>query len=66
MITLELSDEDILKYKAFCQHYELFSALLEADVFQVRQGIATLMFNRDGVLIKVRIEKESYQRKKKR
>jgi hypothetical protein len=35
------------------------------DVFTLGQGVATLLFNRDGVLIKVRIEKESYQRKKK-
>jgi hypothetical protein len=66
MITLDITDQDAAKYKMFCQYYDVFSAMLEAEVFTVRQGIATLLFNRDGVLIKVRIEKESYQRKKNR
>ena len=57
---------DAAKYKIVCQHYTTCTALLKAEVFVARQKRATLIWPGDGVLIKVRLEKESCQWKKKR
>lgn len=63
MTTIELSDEEAKQFIAFRQHQGLFEALLEAGIYEIRRGEATLFFNQDGSLMHIEIKRIAYRKK---
>lgn len=47
---IELTPEDVEKFKLFQQYYDTFTALVEAKVFEQKTASITLNFDHDGVL----------------
>lgn len=50
MTIIELSDVDIEKFKLFMEHYDTFSTLLSAGVFEQKNAAITLNFDLFGKL----------------
>lgn len=50
MTVIELTESDIVKFKAFMQHYDLFSLLLEHGVFDQKSATIALHFDHNGTL----------------
>lgn len=66
MVRIELDEVEAESFKAWRRYQESFEALLEAGVFEIKKGIAQLTFSPHGKLISVKIEAESWRRKKRK
>ena len=62
MITISLTDEDAVLFRAFKEHQENFSVLYASGLFNIRSGKAALHFNLEGVLDSVDIDVPVYKR----
>lgn len=63
MTSLDLTDEEAELFLAIRRHQELFKALIEAQVPEIRRGEAVLSFNHDGHLMHVEIKRIAYRKK---
>lgn len=63
MTQIELSDVEAKRFILFQQHHDLFEALLEAKVYEIKRGEAVLSFNHDGHLMHVEIKRIAYRKK---
>lgn len=61
-IQVEMSACDAQRFLEFQKNYETFNTLLDAGVFNVRNGTATLNFNNDGVLTEAKCQIVTYKR----
>lgn len=52
-IPLYIADEEATKFIVFQQYYEPFMLLVEHDVFSIKNGNATLNFNKYGELVAI-------------
>lgn len=55
MITIELSNEDIEKFKLFMKHYDAINEIIDRGVFDVRNGHAMLYFSHTGHIMQTEI-----------
>jgi len=49
-IPIYVADEEAAKFLLFQQHYDVFCLLLEAHVFDVRNGSVTMHMDNDGAI----------------
>ena len=61
---IELTNYDAELFKKFREHQSLFSNLLDAGVFSVRNGEATLFFNHQATLMRIDIKQMTYRNDK--
>lgn len=47
---IEMTEEDIEKFKQFMEHYDVFSLLLAAHVFEQKKATIALNFDHNGIL----------------
>lgn len=62
MITLELSLEDIERFKLFMKYYDVINTLLVNDVFMIKNGSATLHFSPTGHIVAIDLSRKLYKR----
>ena len=65
MTTIELDDKDAELFKQFRKHQDGFEALLNAGVFDIRNGDVILSFNEHGIMTLIRGDLELFRRKAK-
>lgn len=63
-IPVFMSASEVERFKLFMRHYNVFQELLEAKVFEVKNGSATMDFNQEGDLMDIKINVVAYKRKK--
>jgi len=49
-IAVYVADQEAAKFLLFQEHFEPFSIMLDADLFSIRNGSATLHFDNNGTL----------------
>lgn len=64
MTSILLSDVDVLKFKLFMQHYDMFTTLLDAEALNQKNANITLSFDYLGCLQKIKREDVLFIRKK--
>lgn len=57
-VVVELTAIEASKFVEYQRHRQLFLTLLEAGVFETKNGTATLSFNHEGMLMEVWTQKE--------
>lgn len=62
MITIELTEEEAMLFRAFREYQSQFTDIYDSGVFNVRSGKAVLHFNVDGVLDSVDIDVPLFRR----
>lgn len=62
MITIDLTEDDALLFRAFRQHQDNFSTLLARGVFNVRGGKAIINFDPEGVISEIKFDITGYKR----
>lgn len=60
---IELKPEEAQLFILFRQHQDMFNALAQANLLEVRNGTAHLFF-KDGVLLTIDFDMRTYTRKK--
>lgn len=63
MTIVELSENDLALFSAYKKHKEMFDAILEAELYTVKRGEATLFFNHEGQLMHIEIKRTAYRKK---
>jgi len=61
MISITLTNEEAVAFKLFRQHQDMFCTLLESGMHQLSNGTATISFDSDGTLRKIRLEQVVYK-----
>jgi len=64
IIKIELSQQDAEIFKTFCKFRDDFENMLNAGVFEFKNGSATLYRDSNGILKDIEIKVKTYQRKK--
>jgi hypothetical protein len=59
LVSIDLSADDVKRYNAFCEHYDLFKYLLDNGVFTHRLGKVVLHYSSDGRRMAVHKEDRS-------
>jgi hypothetical protein len=62
LIKIELSEADAKLFLDFQKNYETFSTLLQAGVFNIKNGNAVVNFDRDGILREISLHTVGYKR----
>lgn len=62
-MTIELDEEEVKLLKAIQKHQELFNAILEAKVYDLKRGEAVLSFDHEGNLMKIDVRTVAYRKK---
>jgi hypothetical protein len=58
---IHMNPVDVELFKEFCQHYDSFKTLLDSQVFDIRNGSATLSF-KDTILMDIDVHLRTYKR----
>lgn len=64
-VTIFIEPIDVTRWKLFQQHYDPFITMVDAGVFQVRNGSVSLHFDALGVLQVIQRSDNLYSRKHK-
>ena len=64
MVTIELSDEDSIKFQMFCQYYEKFSILQSSGALDIVAGKSIVNFDNRGIITHINADAVVYIRKK--
>lgn len=62
-MTIELDAEEVKLLKVIQKHQELFNAILEAKVHDLKRGEAVLSFDHEGNLMKIDVRTVAYRKK---
>lgn len=62
-ITLELTEDDAILFRAFREHQDNFSILYASKVFETRNGVVSISFNHEGVLTQIKKDVLAYKKK---
>lgn len=62
MITIELTEEEAILFRAFRENQDRFTEIYDSGVFNVRSGRAVLHFNTEGVLDAIDIDVPIYRK----
>ena len=60
---IELDAEEVKLLKVIQKHQELFNAILEAKVHDLKRGEAVLSFDHEGNLMKIDVRTVAYRKK---
>lgn len=63
MTSIELTDEEAQRFLLFQKHRDIFDAVIEARLHELRRGEAVLSFNHDGHLMHIEIRHVAYRKK---
>ncbi len=63
MTKIILSDLDVIKFKLFLKHYDLFTTLIDSEALNQKSANIILSFNHDGILSLVRREDILFSKK---
>jgi len=55
MVTIQLSYRDAERFKLFMKHYEVIDELISHNVFEIKNGHATLFFNHISKLMQIEL-----------
>lgn len=64
MTKIEIADDEAKNFLFFREHQQELEALIKAGIFNVRGGQAVLNFNKDGVLMNIKIEMITWHKTK--
>lgn len=63
MTSILLSDVDVIKFKLFMQHYDLFTILLDSNALNQSSASITLNYDHTGTLQNIKREDVLYVKK---
>jgi len=62
LIKIDISEEDARLFLEFQRNYENFLTLIKSGVFNVKNGNATIHFDKDGTLKEITLHTISYKK----
>jgi hypothetical protein len=63
LITVQLTNEDAKLFKLFRKHQDVFTDMVNAGLFNVKNGSATLDFSPQGHMMDIRTSVVTFRRK---
>jgi len=63
MTIVELTDLDAQRFAVYQKYHEIFNAIIEANLHELKRGQAILNFNHDGALMDIEVKRIAYRKK---